>query len=449
MNATLPHIMMKPPLADGLPLVGSAYNIYNNPAQFLVEQYQKHGAVFRMNIMNQRITVLAGLEANQFLSRQANEYLVTDEIWGGFPKAVKARPEHFLMSIDGARHAKYRRVFMRGYSPQMIRGRFPKVLSITEEMVKANSGEWVSVLEFIRRMVTEQLGELLCNKAPGHYFDDLAWFIRTVLNVTVMKSWPKLMLKHPKFVKAQKNLELFAREIIEEHRQANETETPDLIDDILAAVDKEPDLFVGPELFLAVTGPFFAGMDTVTNTLASTIYRLAKHRDILKLAQEEVDAVFANGMPDVSSLRKMPVIHGIMMETLRIHPVAPMIPRTVGKAFEFNGYKLEKGQHIYMANGVTHFLPELFPNPHKFDINRYKAPRNEHKQKGAFSPFGLGAHKCLGNRLGEIQMMLTLVALVRFTDFELVSLDYELDMQTIPTIGPHPKFKVRLAPRNK
>ncbi|HRI28753.1 MAG TPA: cytochrome P450, partial [Chitinophagales bacterium] len=288
----------------------------------------------------------------------------------------------------------------------------------------------------------------LANKAPGKYYKPLAFYVRTLLNVNIVRMWPRVALYRPKFLIAQERANKFGEKIIYEHLTAPKPEAPDLIDDLLQAVYEEGLELTRPELLLAVIGPFLAGMDTVTNTLATMIYALAKHRDVLKRLQKEVDDLFANGLPEVKDLNNMPIMHATLMETLRRYPVAPMVPRTVGEPFEFAGYRFEKGQTVYMAQGVTHFLPELFPNPYEFDIDRHLPPRNEYRQKGALSPYGLGAHKCLGFQLGELQMMLTMATLIHMVDFKLTPANYELKMQTIPTLGPEAGFKVQLVPRN-
>lgn len=448
MNAANVKDHNQPPLVSGLPIVGSTFSLINAPIDFIVEQYHKHGPVFKVNTVNQQIIFLAGLEANQFLSRAANDHLITGEIWGSFGKSVGA--DKFLVAMDGEEHFKMRKVMMRGYSTKMIANRIPKVAEITRKMVLKklkNKGE-IKVASFIQRLITEQMGILLANRAPGKYYEPLSFYVRTLLNVNIVRMWPRIALYRPKFLIAQEKANKFGEKIIYEHLTAPNNETPDLVDDILKAVYEEGLELNRPELLLAVIGPFLAGMDTVTNTLASMIYALAKHRDVLKRLQVEVDAAFENGLPDVKEINNFPIMHATLMETLRRYPVASMIPRTVSVPFEFGGYRIEKGQTVYMAQGVTHFLPELFPNPYEFDIDRHLPPRNEYRQKGALSPYGIGAHKCLGFQLGELQMMLTMAILVHLVDFKLVPEDYELKFQTIPTIGPEPKFTVRLIPRN-
>lgn len=448
MNATTTNQTNQPPLVQGLPILGNTLNMINAPIDFIVEQYHKLGPVFKINTVNQQIIFIAGHEANQFLSRAANDYLITKEIWGGFGKSIGA--EKFLVALDGEEHFKMRKIMMRGFSPRMLTNRIPAVAELTRKMVLKklkNKGE-IKVTSFIQRLVCEQLGILLANKAPGKYYTPLAFYVRTLLNVNIVRMWPRVALYRPKFLIAQERANKFGEKIIYEHLTAPKPEAPDLIDDLLQAVYEEGLELTRPELLLAVIGPFLAGMDTVTNTLATMIYALAKHRDVLKRLQKEVDDLFANGLPEVKDLNNMPIMHATLMETLRRYPVAPMVPRTVGEPFEFAGYRFEKGQTVYMAQGVTHFLPELFPNPYEFDIDRHLPPRNEYRQKGALSPYGLGAHKCLGFQLGELQMMLTMVTLIYMVDFKLTPANYELKMQTIPTLGPESGFKVQLVPRN-
>lgn len=68
---------------------------------------------------------------------------------------------------------------------------------------------------------------------------------------------------------------------------------------------------------------------------------------------------------------------------------------------------MKQGKNIFIAPGISHFIPRLFPDPYKFDIERYDTLRQEHKQPGAYAPFSIGPHTCAGARLAEIQVMLT------------------------------------------
>lgn len=443
--STMKSPVLPVPTVKGWPLIGNTKAFLDDPIKLLLESYQEYGPIFKLKAVNQSITMMAGLEANLFLAQHANELLSTKETWGSFIQSLNA--ETVLVALDGEPHAEVRKALARGYSPQMISKRFPKVVELTEEILLANCEKTISVVQFVQRLITEQIGLLLVNRAPGEDFDHLSYFIRVTLNVTLLNMWPRIMLKHPKFKEAKRRIHALSDTIIAEHRAHPNPEFPDLIDDILETYDKGLIRLSPEDLMFAVVGPFFAGMDTVTNTVSMFLYALKQHPDIYAQVREEVDTVWANGIPDSKLFQKMQITHRFILETLRRYPVTPMIPRTAVKDFVFAGRQVKQGDTVYMAQSVTHFLPELFPDPMTFDIDRFAAPRNEHKQKGAFSPYGIGAHKCLGARLGEIQMLLTLATLVRTVDYDIVPKDYQLNMRTLPTIGPEPKFKIQMRRR--
>lgn len=432
------------PTVSGWPIIGNTKSFIDDPIEFLVGSYNKYGPVFRMKTINQDIIVLAGLEANKFLSKNANELLTTKEFWGSFVKSLDA--ETILVALDGPPHANLRKVLMRGYSPKMIANRFPTVTKITEDTLAKNLGKSINVVPFVQRLITEQLGYLLTNKGPGSYYEHLSYFIRVTLNVTVLKMWPKAMLYSPRYRNAKKKINELSSIIVKEHKE-NKNDFPDLVDDILSAQEQGLITLTPEDLVLSVVGPFFAGMDTVTNTISVIIYALAQHPDVLTRIRAEVDEVFENGLPDLKNLKKMEVTHRAVLEALRRYPVTPIIPRTAVKDFVFANCQIKAESSVYMAQVVPHFLPELFKNPYDFDIDRFAPPREEHRQRFAFNPYGLGAHRCLGAQLGEIQMILTLATLVQKVNIELVPKNYKLKMRTLPTIGPEPKFSVKFSAR--
>src|SRR5258708_13264376 len=158
----------------------------------------------------------------------------------------------------------------------------------------------------------------------------------------------------------------------------------------------------------AALGPFLAGLDTVANTCSFMIYALLDNPAVLKRVLDEVDAVFVQGPLTWDLLKNMTAFHAPPMETLPRYPVAGGHMAKVAKPLTIAGYRLEPGDDIYVAMTVPHILPELYPDPEQFDIDRFHAPRNEHRQRGAYAPFGLGDHTCLGAGIAEIQLKVTI-----------------------------------------
>jgi cytochrome P450 len=135
------------------------------------------------------------------------------------------------------------------------------------------------------------------------------------------------------------------------------------------------------------------------------------------------------------------------METMRLYPIAVAQMRTATRDFEFAGHQIRENELLFVATSVPHFMEEYFPQPEKFDIDRYQKPRAEHLQSGAYSPYGRGPHTCLGKTLAEVQMTLTLARLFHQLDLGLEPPGYVLQRKTLPTPGPSMKFKVRVKGR--
>jgi cytochrome P450 len=220
-----------------------------------------------------------------------------------------------------------------------------------------------------------------------------------------------------------------------------------LVDDIMEAHERDPDLMPASDLILSLTGPFVAGLDTVANTTSAFVYAVLKHPDVLERVRSEADALFAHGPIDEADLKHVPSIEGAVMETMRLYPIAVAQMRTATRDFEFAGHQIRENELLFVATSVPHFMEEYFPEPEKFDIDRYQKPRAEHLQSGAYSPYGRGPHTCLGKTLAEVQMTLTLARLFHQLDLGLEPPGYVLQRKTLPTPGPSMKFKVRVKQR--
>jgi len=144
---------------------------------------------------------------------------------------------------------------------------------------------------------------------------------------------------------------------------------------------------------------------------------------MLDRVQAEVDAVVASCDLRLSTLRRMSVLRAAFRETLRLYPLVFGLPRHAKQTFQCEGFTIEKGSTVYVAASINHFFSEYFPDPYKFDVDRYFPPRNEHRQKFAMSPFGLGAHYCLGSNLTEMFLLTTMTGLLSTVDFSLPSPD--------------------------
>ena len=196
---------------------------------------------------------------------------------------------------------------------------------------------------------------------------------------------------------------------------------------------------------MLMTGPYVAGLDTVANTTSAIVYAVLKRPDVLQRIHQEVDALFARGpVNEDEFMKSLPVLNGAIMETMRLYPIAVAQIRTAARDFVFGGCQIREGEMIYLGTSVPHFMEEYYPNPEKFDIDRYDKARAEHMQSGAYSPYGRGPHTCLGKSLAEVQLAITMAKVFHKLDLELDPPGYVLKTKTAPTPGPAMSFKVRV-----
>lgn len=444
-----PLALQEPPQVSGLPLLGNTLQMARGPAKFFVDSYRKYGPVFRVRLMGQPYTVIAGVEAANFMgSREGKDSLRSKEFWQGLVQEYGAT--RTLVGEDGDSHKELRDIMRRGYSRESIKGRYNELVQITDRALARDwkLGASVPVVEAMQYMVVDQLGTILTGSAPLEYVKDIRTTILYILNVLVTRQRPKFLLKHPTYKKARSRVfELAHKMIADFHAQrgAKREEDKNLIDDIMQAHLDRPDVMPASDLIVTLTGPYVAGLDTVANTTAAIVYTVLKYPEVHARIVREVDELFAAGPVDEDGLMKrLPSLHGAIMETMRLYPIAVAQMRTANKDFVFEGHQIREGELLYVATSVPHFMHEFYPEPEKFDIDRYAKPRSEHMQSGAYSPYGRGPHTCLGKSLAEVQIALSMARVFHKLDLALEPADYVLKTKTAPTPGPAMDFAVRV-----
>lgn len=438
-----------PPAAPGLPLVGDAFAMAGDVGAFFTQQYLRLGPVFRVHALGRRFTVLAGPEANLFVTREGRLHLRSREFWMDFDRELGAARS--MLSMDGAEHARMRKAQKTGYSRSFIHEHLDDVIAITRREVAAwPVDEPVPGLYALQRIVTDQLGTIAAGMSPRDYLDDMIVFVRTLLAARVTRQRPALLMRTPRFRRARQRVEeLYAtvRAAHENDPEQRPDADTDLVDDLLALHHADPQFLPETDLMPAVLGPFIAGLDTVGSTCAFMLYALLKHPDLLERMTAEADASFDGGILTANALRKLDVTHRVGLETLRMYPIAPAITRTVSNTFEFAGYTIPAGERVIVATTVPHHLERYFPEPERFDIDRYTPERQEHRQPGVFAPFGAGPHVCLGAGFAEVSIAATMATIVHEIEPALDPPDYALKVSPAPTPSPDDRFKFRVVRR--
>ena len=435
------------PEAAGLPLLGNVFGMAGDLRAFLLREYRQHGPIFRVRALHHKWVALVGPEANVFATQISPTHFRSWEPYHEFSAALGAH--RVLLTMDGPEHLRMRRLLVKGYSPRSLESNLDLVHDITRRAIDEwPQGQPIGIQHVMQQIITEQIGMFCSGLSSEEYLDDLIYFLAIVIQVNTTKRLPKAMERLPRYRRAKRRVTELYQRIMETHQRERSPDEPlDFVDELLEASQTDPQFLPETDLFANVLAPYLVGMDTSASVCAFMLYALLKHPEILEQMRAEVDEMYQDGPPTPEGLRKLDVTRRVALETMRMYPVIPALTRTVSNSFEFEGYRVPAGAQVMLGTTVGHHLPEYFPEPDRFDIERYSRDRSEHLQPGAFAPFGVDRHRCIGSSLAEVQIMLTLATIVHESDLELERPDRPLKIKRSPAAHPDDSVRMRLVRR--
>ena len=200
------------------------------------------------------------------------------------------------------------------------------------------------------------------------------------------------------------------REMIEERRA---TGGEDFFSQMCLATDDDGNAWSEEEILNQFNLLIMAAHDTTATSLTVMMSALGTYPEWQARLMEEV-ASLGDGELDEDALSKMTETDKVFREALRLVPPVPFIPRKALRDFHWKGFDIPAGTTLSLNPGVTMLSPELFSNPTEFDPDRFAPPRFEDRiHRFAWTPFGGGAHKCLGMHFATMQVKLFVATLLR------------------------------------
>ena len=431
------------PLAPGLPLVGNLRPMLTAVGKFFTTQYLRLGPVFRVPILNHRPLVLAGPEANALMKQRGHQLFSSREAMRDIHQ-VLGGDNPTLIELDGPDHRTMRAGLKEGYSGRTLYAQMEKLVWSQLAMVRAWPRQTpIPAFPYVKRLVSSLLGYMATNQEPDEVMDDLIYFFRALVQIHIRRVWPGFMQHLPRYVSSRRSVLEMARRIWDQHHVGGH---PPRDGDFVALIRRfhaeHPRLMSERDAVASLIGPFIAGMDTAASATSLLLFHVLRDPELQRAVVAEADLAFASGFPDRDSLRRMVRTRWAAMEVLRLHPPAPALTRTTTAAFEFQGYEIPKDEYCIIANTVTHHLPEYFPDPERFDVNRYAPERKEHVQPNAYCPYGLGPHTCLGATTADLLYLVISAVLFRHFHVAMQPPDQALHIVMNPLPAPDDRFRI-------
>ncbi len=421
----------------------------NVPALF-ADLAEKYGPIFELKPpFGKRMVFLAGPETNHWANRNGRMYLRARNYFADFESVYGA--SGVLPSLDGGEHFRLRKSLAPAYSRTRLMGQIGQLYQQARDfMADWQEGEVFQATALSRYMINAQLSPLFVSVDSQDLIGDLIKYKERALNTHIIKVLPKFMLSTPGMKARSKAIDELLERIQNVHTPAQRAGAPrDLADDLLSLHASDPQLVPESNLRFALSAALIASV-YLGDAYTFALYAMAAQPEIYGRIQEEADALFANGYPSPEDFTPtaIDVTHRFLMECLRMYPIVPMSIRDVMNSCVVEDYQLTVGTRVYIAQTASHYMSDVFPEPFKFDIDRYLPPRNEHFSPG-YAPYGLGPHRCLGSRWMELQLAVNVLMVAHHFNIEVFPQDYKLGFAPLPSMKPNKKLKFRVVERRR
>lgn len=420
-----------------------------NIAKAMCRIHEKYGPVVEapFKINKQRVIALIGPNTNGWVNKQGRYFLRSKDYIAEFEAAFGA--SRTLPGLDGAEHYKMRKCLRSAYSRASLARRVPELIQLCgDSLARWQEGDVLPATRACQNHISSQVSHLSIGIDCSSYIDDLLTYQHRALVTHIQHALPKFMLSTPKMRRAERHIQDLLNAVHSSHTPAQRKGmAPDLADALLELHYSDPQFLPETDLTFPLVASMVASI-YLGSSLAFAIFSMVSHPDLHESIRGEAESIFGNGHEPTAedfAAEKIPVTHGLLVENQRLYPVIPWQLRTVMNECVVEGFEIPANTMLLVCQTAAHYMGDLFEDPLKLDIARDLPDRQEYQQPGAFAPYGLGTHACLGQRWVELQMSVNLLMIAHRLKIELTPTDYQLRINPFPTCAPSKRMKFRVA----
>jgi len=417
---------LKPVMGDnGLPILGHMIETFRGGPDYWLHLYRTKGPVSLLDSPILPSVVALGPDAIQVLYSNRNK----DFSQQGWVPAIGPFFKRGLMLLDFDEHMYHRRIMQEAFVRTRLAGYTEHVDKVVSKVI---ANDWVSndprfLLHPAMKELTLDIASMVFMGHEPGTDKELVTKVNRAFVITTRAGNAIIRTSVPPFtwwrgLKAREYLDRYFEERVKERRGKDGS---DLLTVLCQSEDEDGNKFSDEDIVNHMIFLMMAAHDTSASTATTMAYYLAANPEWQDRCRDETDRL-GDGPLDIEALEKLETLDLVMNESIRlVSPVQWAMRQTV-RDTELLGYYLPKGTNVIGYPGMNHRLAEIYPDPYKFDPERFAEPRNEHKKhRYGFTPFGGGAHKCIGMVFGQLEIKTIMHRLLRRYRLELPRPGYE------------------------
>jgi cytochrome P450 len=430
---------------EGWPLIGKTFEVLADPKGQVERQSKKYGLVYRSHLFGETSLVLLGPEANELvLFDQAKQFSSTLG-WGRILGLLFPRG---LMLLDFEEHRLHRRALSVAFKS----GPMKSYLADLDTGIAARVAQWKAepgpmlFYPAMKQLTLDLAATSFLGAGIGPEVDEItrAFVDMVAASVAVIrKPWPGTPMARG--VRGRKRIVAYFSEQIPIRRAKGGGD--DLFSQLCQATHEDGALLTTQDIVDHMSFLMMAAHDTLTSSLTSFVGELAAHPEWQQKLRDEVRGLglAADAPMSFDNLEAMRLAEMAFKEALRLKPPVPSMPRRSIKDFTFKGYAIPAGTMIGVNPLFTHHMPDIWPEPEKFDPMRFTDEAQRNRHRFAWVPYGGGAHMCLGLHFAYMQAKCFARHFLQNLE---VSLEpgYKPDWQMWPIPKPRDGLKVTIKP---
>jgi cytochrome P450 len=364
----------------------------------------------------------------------------------GYTEAKRALGDGLLTS-EGALWKEQRRTIQPVFQHKRIAAQadviIDEALRLVERLaVHRDTGRPADVLSEVTALTLGVLGNTLLDTdlsafdAVEHSFEavqDQAMFEMETLGM--VPRW--LPLKGQRaFRSAREHLQHVVGLLVAKRKAEPSATGDDVLTRLIASTAKETDKRVGDRRMRdELVTLLLAGHETTASTVGWTLDLVSKHPEVRDRLHEEAVAVYGDRRPAYEDLTRLRYTHMVLQEAMRLFPPVWILPRRALADDEVGGYHVPAGSEVLICPYILHRHPRYWPEPNRFDPQRFDPDVPSDRPRYAHIPFGAGPRFCVGNHLGMMEATFIISSLMR-----------DLRFDTVPgfAVKPEPMMSLRL-----